>query len=263
MPLRIFRSRNVSGANVVQMLMVAGMFGMFFLGALYLQRVLGYDALEIGLAFLPVAVLIGALSLGFSARLDHALRRADDADSRASSLIVAGLLLFTQAPVDGSYVADVLPVMVLLGMGAGLSLPGDDDARDVGRDGAATRASRPGLVNTSMQVGGAIGLAVLATLATSRTDSLLDGGASNAAALTGGYHLAFGVAAGLVAAAIAIAVTVLEPVRVTAREVAARARGAGAGAGVLRGRLGGPSCGCNERRGPRRAPFRFKSLFRI
>ena len=182
----------------------------------YLQNILGYDALEIGLAFLPVAVLIGALSLGFSARL---MMRYGARTTLVPSLvlILAGLLLFTQAPVDGTYVADVLPVMVLLGLGAGLAFPA---MATLAMSGATASDSglASGLVNTSMQIGGAIGLAVLATLATSRTDSLLDGGASSAVALTGGYHLAFGVAAGLVAAAIVIAVTVLEPAAVTAGE---------------------------------------------
>src|SRR5437763_1316422 len=122
MPLRIFRSRNLAGANVIQALMVAGMFGMFFLGALYLQRVLGFDALEVGLAFLPVTVIIGTLSLGFSARLNTRF------GPRATLLpglvlIGAGLLLFARAPVGADYVRDVLPVMVLLGTGAGLSFP--------------------------------------------------------------------------------------------------------------------------------------------
>jgi EmrB/QacA subfamily drug resistance transporter len=216
MPLRIFRSRNVSGANLIQMLMVAGMFGMFFLGTLYLQRVLGYDALEIGLAFLPVAVLIGALSLGLSARLNMRY------GARATLipglvLIVAGLLLFTQAPVNGTYVGDVLPVMVLLGLGAGLSFP---SMATLAMSGATQSDSglASGLVNTSLQVGGAIGLAVLATLATSRTDSLLASGDSGAAALTGGYHLAFLVAAGLVVGAIVLALAVLEPVAVEAQQ---------------------------------------------
>jgi EmrB/QacA subfamily drug resistance transporter len=215
-PLRIFRSRNVSGANVIQMLMVAGMFGMFFLGTLYLQDVLGYDALEIGFAFLPVALLIGALSLQFSPRL---ITRYG---ARATLipglvLIVAGLLLFTQAPVDGNYLGDVLPVMILLGLGAGLSFPA---MATLAMSGATPSDSglASGLVNTSLQVGGAIGLAVLATLATDRTDSLLSSGDSNAAALTGGYHLAFVVAAGLVIAAIAIAVTVLQPEGVVVAE---------------------------------------------
>jgi EmrB/QacA subfamily drug resistance transporter len=216
MSLRIFRSRNVSGANLIQMLMVAGMFGMFFLGTLYLQRVLGYDALEIGLAFLPVAVLIGALSLGLSARLNMRY------GARATLipglvLIVAGLLLFTQAPVNGTYVGDVLPVMVLLGLGAGLSFP---SMATLAMSGATQSDSglASGLVNTSLQVGGAIGLAVLATLATSRTDSLLAGGDSTAAALTGGYHLAFLVAAGLVVGAIVLALSVLEPVAVETQQ---------------------------------------------
>jgi EmrB/QacA subfamily drug resistance transporter len=216
MPLRIFRSRNVSGANVVQMLMVAGMFGMFFLGTLYLQDVLGYDALEIGLAFLPVALLIGALSLQFSPRL---ITRFGAKATLVPGLvlIVAGLLLFTQAPADGNYVGDVLPVMILLGLGAGLSFPA---MATLAMSGATQSDSglASGLVNTSLQVGGAIGLAVLATLASDRTDSLLSSGDSNAAALTGGYHLAFVVAAGLVIAAIAIAVTVLQPEGVVVAE---------------------------------------------
>jgi EmrB/QacA subfamily drug resistance transporter len=211
-PLRIFRSRNVSGANLVQMLMIAGMFGMFFLGSLYLQRVLGYDAIQIGLAFLPVAVLIGALSLGFSARLNTRY------GARATlvpglSLVAAGLVLFARAPVGASYVTDVLPSMVLLGIGAGLTFP---SLMTLAMSSATQSDSglASGLVNTTQQVGGALGLAVLATLSTTRTDSLLGDSQSNASALTGGYHLAFIIGAGLVLAAIAVATTVLEPVPV-------------------------------------------------
>ena len=206
-PLRIFRSRNVTGANTIQMLMVAGLFGMFFLGVLYLQRVLGYDAVETGLAFLPVAGLIGALSLGFSARLN--LRFGAKATLLAGLvLILAGLLYFSRAPIDGTYVTDVLPVMILLGVGAGLSFP---SLMTLAMSGATRNDSglASGLVNTSLQVGGAVGLAVLATLATTRTDSLLASGDSRASALTGGYHYAFLVAAGIVIAAIAVAGTVL------------------------------------------------------
>ncbi len=206
-PLRIFRSRNVSGANLIQMLMVAGLFGMFFLGVLYLQRVLGYDAIETGLAFLPVAVLIGALSLGFSANLNMRF------GARATllpglGLVVAGLLLFARAPVDGSYLVDVFPVMLLLGIGAGLAFP---SLATLAMSGATQSDSglASGLVNTSLQVGGAFGLAILATLATTRTDSLLASGDSTASALTGGYHLAFLVSAGLVVAAIGLGLTVL------------------------------------------------------
>jgi EmrB/QacA subfamily drug resistance transporter len=209
LPLRVLRSRNVSGANLVQVLMVAGLFGMFFLGALYLQRVLGYDAVQIGLAFLPVSVGIGALSLGFSARLNTRF------GPRAVlvpglGLIVAGLALLARAPVDATYVIDVLPSMVLLGVGAGLSFPA---TMTLAMSGATASDSglASGLVNTTQQVGGALGLAVLATLATSRTDTLEAGGQDSAAALTGGYHLAFAVGAGMVALAVVLAVTVLQP----------------------------------------------------
>jgi len=217
-PLRIFRSRNVSGANLIQMLMVAGLFGMFFLGVLYMQRVLGYDALETGFAFLPVALIIGVLSLGFSARLN--LRFGARATLLPGlALIVVGLLLFARAPVDGGYVTDVLPVMILLGTGAGLSFP---SLMTLAMSGA-TRSDAglaSGLVNTSLQVGGALGLAVLTTFATSRADSLLADGDSTASALTGGYHLSFVIAAGLVIAAIALGLTVLRSEAVEQQEVA-------------------------------------------
>jgi EmrB/QacA subfamily drug resistance transporter len=211
-PLRIFRARNTAGANAIQALMVAGMFGMFFLGALFLQRVLGYDALEVGLAFLPVTVLIGTLSLGFSARLNMRF------GARATLLpglvlIGAGLLLFSRVPIDASYLSDILPVMALLGIGAGLSFP---SLMTLAMSGATESDSglASGLVNTTLQVGGALGLAVLATLSTTRTDSLLSAGESGGSALTSGYHLAFLVGAGLVAVAIAVAATVLEPAAV-------------------------------------------------
>jgi EmrB/QacA subfamily drug resistance transporter len=209
-PLRIFRSRNLSGANAIQALMVAGMFGMFFLGALYLQRVLGFTSLEVGLAFLPVTAIIGTLSLGFSAKLNLRFGpRATLLPGLAS--IAAGLLLFSQISVDGSYFADVLPAMVLIGTGAGLSFPSlmTLAMSGAGRDEAGLAS---GLVNTTLQVGGAIGLAVLATMSTERSSSLLAGGDSAAAALTGGYRLAFLIGAGLVLVAVAIAATVLRPV---------------------------------------------------
>src|SRR5919202_1731821 len=117
-PLRIFRSRNVSGANAVQALLVAGMFGMFFMGALYLQRVLGYDALEVGLAFLPATIVMGILSLRYSERLTMRFG-ARRTLLPGMVLIAMGLALFTRAPVHGDYVRDVLPVMVLLGFGIG------------------------------------------------------------------------------------------------------------------------------------------------
>jgi EmrB/QacA subfamily drug resistance transporter len=217
MPLRIFRFRNVTGANLVQILMVAGLFGMFFLGVLYLQDVLGYDAIETGVAFLPVSLTIGVLSLGFSARLNMRF------GARATLLpglvlIVAGLALFARAPVDGTYVVDVLPVMLLLGIGAGLSFP---SLMTLAMSGATPSDSglSSGLVNTSLQVGGALGLAVLATLSSTRTDTLLADGEGRAEALTGGYHLAFIVAAGLVTLAVIAAATVLQPSAAVEQEV--------------------------------------------
>jgi MFS family permease len=206
-PLGIFRSRHIVGANVVQMLMVAGVFGMFFVGVLYIQGVLGYSAIETGLAFLPVSTLIGVLSLGFSARLS--MRYGPTAVLIPGlALIVIGLLGFARAPVDATYLGDLLPVMIPLGIGAGLFFPA---LTTLAMSGVEPHQSglASGLVNTSLQVGGAFGLAVLATLASTRTGNLRAAGESSAAALTGGYHLAFLVAAGLVGAAILIALTVL------------------------------------------------------
>jgi EmrB/QacA subfamily drug resistance transporter len=208
-PLRIFRSRNVSGANVIQALTVAGMFGMFFLGALYLQRVLGYDALEIGLAFLPATIVMGVLSLRYSERL---IMRFGARRTLLPGLVLiaAGLALFAQAPVDGSYVRDVLPVMIVLAFGIGVSFPA---LMTVAMSGATREDAglASGLVNTSMQVGGALGLAVLATLSATRSHELTDAGRSTASALTSGYELAFLIGAGLVVAAIVVAVAVLRP----------------------------------------------------
>ena len=209
LPLQLFRSRSVLGANLVQVLMVAGMFGMFFLGALYLQRVLGYDPLQIGLAFLPVAIAIGALSFHFSARLN--LRFGARTVLLAGlGLMLAGLALFVRVPVQASYPVDILPSMVLLGVGGGLCFPA---VMSLGMSAATPSDSGliSGLINTTAQVGGSLGLAVLATLATSRSDKLLASGQSLPAALTGGYHLAFGIGALLVAAAIVVAAAVLRP----------------------------------------------------
>jgi len=208
-PLRIFRSRNVTGANLVQVLTVAGMFGVFFMGSLYLQQVQGYDALQIGLAFLPVTIIMGTLTGRYSEPLimRFGARRLL---FPGLALVAAGLALFTRAPVDGNYVAYVLPVLVLLGTGVGICFPA---LMTLAMSGA-TRADAglaSGLVNTSAQVGGALGLAVLATLSTSRSDSLEAAGHSTASALTSGYHLAFWVAAGLVVAAIAVAALVIQP----------------------------------------------------
>jgi EmrB/QacA subfamily drug resistance transporter len=210
MPLRLFHSRNVVGANVVQALLVVGMFGMFFLGALYLQRILGYGALDVGLAFLPATVVMGIMSLRISGPLT--MRFGPRPTLLASLvLIAAGLLLFARTPVDGAYVVDVMPPMILIGLGAGLGFP---SLVGLAMSGATPEDSglASGVVNTSVQVGGAIGLAVLATLASERTDSRLAEGASNAAALNAGYHLAYLVGAGLVGIAFIVALTVFQPV---------------------------------------------------
>src|SRR5881394_399109 len=207
MPLRLFRSRNVSGANALQMLLVAGMFSMFFLGALYLQQILGYDPLEVGLAFLPATLVMGTLSLGYSEKL---IMRFGPRAMLIPGMVFVGtaLLLFARTPVDGSYLADVLPPMLLIGVGIGISFP---SLMTLAMSGATPEDAglASGVVNTSAQVGGAIGLAVLATLAAGRTDKLLDSGATHAAALNSGFHLAYLVGAGLVAVALAIAVFVL------------------------------------------------------
>jgi EmrB/QacA subfamily drug resistance transporter len=206
-PLRIFRNRNVSGANAVEALFVAGMFGMFFLGSLYLERVLGYDPLEIGLAFLPVALAIGILSVGFSERL--VMRFGGKPVLLVGQvLIVGGLVLWAIGPVHASYFADLLAPMLLLGVGAGLSFP---SLMGIAMSSATREDSglASGLVNTSLQVGGALGLAVLATLSATRTDSLLASGGSPDAALTSGFHLAFWIGAGLVVAAIAVTALVV------------------------------------------------------
>jgi EmrB/QacA subfamily drug resistance transporter len=215
LPLRMFRSRNVTGANAIATLMVAGMFGMFFLGALYLQRVLGYGALGVGLAFLPAALVIGTLSLGFSARLTVRFG-ARAVLLPGLTLIAVGLALLTRVPVDGRYVEDLLPAMVVMGVGAGLSFP---SLMTLAMSGATPSDSglASGLVNTTLQVGGALGLAVLATLSASRTATLLAEGGRTASALTGGYHMAFAIGAGLVVVAILVAVAVLRPEPATAQ----------------------------------------------
>jgi EmrB/QacA subfamily drug resistance transporter len=206
-PLRIFRNRNVSGANAVQALFVAGMFGMFFLGSLYMERVLGYGPLEIGLAFLPVALVIGVLSVGFSERLVMRFG-AKPVLLVGQVLIAGGLVLFALSPVNSDYLAHLLAPMLLLGVGAGLSFP---SLMGLAMSSATEEDSglASGLVNTSLQVGGALGLAVLATLSSTRTESLLASGTAPDAALTSGFHLAFWIGAGLVAAAVAVTALVV------------------------------------------------------
>jgi EmrB/QacA subfamily drug resistance transporter len=201
-PLGLFRLRNVTTANVVGVLWAAAMFAWFFMSALYLQLVLGYSPLEVGLAFLPGNVIMGAISVFLSARL---VLRFGLRIPLATGLGLAavGLLLFARAPVDGSFVVDVLPSMILLGIGAGMAFNPVLLAAmsDVPPEEAGLAS---GVVNTSFMMGGALGLAVLASLAARRTDSLLTSGQSQIEALAGGYHLAFLIGAICAAAAAAI-----------------------------------------------------------
>ncbi|MFG3441006.1 MFS transporter [Nonomuraea sp. NPDC047897] len=206
MPLRILRSRNVAGANLAQMLSLSGMFAFQILVALYMQRVLGYGALETGLAMLPAAVGIGSISLFASARLS-ARFGARTVLVAGLALLLAAMLLLTRIPVDADYVTHLLPAMVLIS-GGGLVLPG---LATLGMSGAreSDAGLASGLFNTTQQVGMAIGVAVLSTMAASRTGELLAAGAGQAAALTGGYRLAFAISAGLLLAAFAVALLVL------------------------------------------------------
>jgi MFS family permease len=201
----------VTGANLIQVLSVAGMFGMFFLGSLYMERVLGYDALQLGLAVLPVTLVMGTLSVRFSEPLITRFG-ARTIVVPGLALIAAALALFARVPVDASYAVDILPTMVLIGAGAGLTFPA---LMTIAMSGSTPSDAglASGLVNTTVQVGGALGLAVLATLSATRTEHLAGDGVSSAAALTQGYRLAFAIAAVLVVAAIGVALTVLRRAR--------------------------------------------------
>ena len=208
LPLRIFRSRNVWGANAVQALTVAAAFGFQVLIPQYMQRVLGYGAAEAGTGMLPAAVVIGTLSVGLSARL---IARLGPRNLLMAGLapIAAGFALLTGLPVAGAYATSLLPTMLLVG-GFGLAFPAMITLAMSGAS-AADAGVASGLVNTTQQVGAALGVAVLSTLAASRTGHLLASGRPPAAALTGGYHLAFGISAGLTAAALVLAAVVLRP----------------------------------------------------
>jgi Na+/melibiose symporter-like transporter len=206
-PLGLFKHRNISVSNIVGVLWAAAMFAWFFLSALYLQLVLGYSPLEVGLSFLPANLIMGAFSIGLSAKL---VMRFGFRKPLATGLLLAaaGLLLFVRAPVDGNFLVDVLPSMILLGFGAGIAfnpvlLAAMSDV-EPSESGLAS-----GLVNTSFMMGGALGLAVLASIAASRSSSLRLGGAGELSALTGGYHLAFLVGAAFAAAAALIGGTLL------------------------------------------------------
>jgi EmrB/QacA subfamily drug resistance transporter len=207
-PLRLFRFRNLAVADTVGVLWAAAMFAWFFLAALYLQLVLGYSPLQVGLAFLPSNLIMGAFALGLSAKL---VMRFGFRMPLGVGLTLAaiGLALFVRAPVDGNFVMDVLPSMILLGFGAGmafnpvlLAAMSDVDPMEAGL--------ASGLVNTCFMMGGALGLAVLVSVADSRTASLVKAGHDQLSALTSGYHLAFAIAALVALAAAVIGATLLK-----------------------------------------------------
>jgi predicted MFS family arabinose efflux permease len=189
MPLHIFRLRNLAIANALAVLWAAGMFAWFVISALYLQHVLGYDPLGVGLSFLPADLIMAAFSAGLSARLVTRFGIRGPAWV-GLALATLGLLLFARAPASGTFIRDVLPGMLLLGLGAGIAfnpllLAAMNDA-DPSESGLAS-----GVVNTAFMMGGALGLAVLASLGELHAQQLLQAGASAVSALNGGYHLAF------------------------------------------------------------------------
>src|SRR5256886_1714299 len=206
-PLGLFKLRNIAVSNIVGVLWAAGMFAWFFMSALYLQLVLGYSPLQVGLAFLPANLIMGALSVAVSARL---VMRFGIKRPLAAGLTCAavGLLLFARAPVGGSFLADVLPSMILLGIGAGIAF---NPVLLAAMSDVAPEESglASGVVNTAFMMGGALGLAVLASIAASRTSSLDAAGRGPLAALVGGYHIAFVVGAVFAAAAAALGAVLL------------------------------------------------------
>ena len=204
-PLRLFRKRNVSVANGVGLLWAAGMFAWFFFAAQYLGLVLGYDPLHVGLAFLPANIIMGAFSLGLSARI--VMRFGTRLPIGVGMALVSlGLLLFARAPVDGTFWLDVLPTMIVLGIGVGMAMnPVLIAAMSDVEPSESGLAS--GVTNTAFMMGGALGLAMLASLAAWRTGSVAT--TSEAAALNSGYHLAFLVGAVFAALASVLAVVLL------------------------------------------------------
>ena len=203
MPLGLFRLRNLAIANAIGVLWVAAMFGWFFLSALYMQLVLGYNPAQVGFAFLPADLIMAAFSLGWSAKI--VMRFGIRAPIVIGLLLATiGLALFARAPLDGVFVVDILPGMVLLGIGAGIAfnpvlLAATNDVAP-NESGLAS-----GIVNTSFMLGGALGLAALASLAAARTAALIANHDAQLAALRGGYSAAFIVGAVFAALAAVLA----------------------------------------------------------
>ncbi|WP_410672581.1 MFS transporter [Amycolatopsis sp. cmx-4-68] len=205
LPLRLFRIHAVTGANLVMVLMVAGMLGFQFVTALFLQQVLGLDALGTGIAFLPVPLVIAVASLGFADKL-AARFGPRTALLSGLGLVIAGLLLLTRVSVDSGYFTGVLPPLLVMGLGAGVAIPAlmGLAMSDVAPSDAGVAS---GLINTTQQVGAALGTAVLAAAAASRTASL--GSVDHREALAAGFRLAYGISAGFLIAAVALGATVL------------------------------------------------------
>jgi EmrB/QacA subfamily drug resistance transporter len=207
LPLRIFRIRAVSGANTVMVLMVAGLFGFQFITALYLQRVLQLDALSTGFAFLPAPVTIAIMSLVFAEKLNHRFGARTVLVAGLSMVAVAlGFLATVQA--DGGYLVDVLPALVLMGIGFGAAMPALMGQAMSGT-APADAGVASGLINTTQQIGAALGTALLATAAASRTGSLLAEGETMPEALTSGYRTAYALSATLLVFAVLTAAVVL------------------------------------------------------
>ena len=218
LPLRLFLLPNVSVSNLIQAVGGVAMFGFFFVGSLYMQRVLGYGPLTIGLAFLPVAVGMGTLSIAVTDRLIMRFG-ARKVLLVGFGLISVGLVLAARGPIASDYLRDLFPVLTLLGIGAGLAFPSLAVVAMAGTT-PSDAGLASGLLNTTGQVGAALGLAVLATISTNRTAELIAQGQSLAAALSVGYHLAWEIGAGLAIASVILAATVLKSEPQASGEVA-------------------------------------------
>ncbi|WP_277347394.1 MFS transporter [Streptomyces sp. JB150] len=208
LPLGLLRSRSLAAANIVQFLMIAGMFGLLFFGMLYLQRVLTYSALQAGIGFVPIAVVIAVVSLGLSTRL--ITRYGHRAMLLLGlALITGAFVMLSFARLDGVYLVDFLPAGLLMGLGFGLAAPA---IMGLGMTAVSPADSgiASGLFNTTQQIGGAIGLAVLSALVGARTNSLVAAGKSGAQSLVGGYHAAFLASAAFTLTALVIGLGLLK-----------------------------------------------------
>ncbi len=205
-PLTIFRRRTLTGANVIGFGLGTMIFGMFFLLSLYMQQVLGFSAMETGLGYLAVALTViaaAAVSQGLVTRLG-----VKPVLVVGMGLLTMGLIYFTQVSVGGSYATDLLPGFLIIGVGMGFSFVPISIAALAGVQGPEAGLAS-GLINTSQQIGGALGLALLTTVATTRTSNLAGNAAPTAGDLTSGFSLAFWVAVGFGVASFLTTIAVL------------------------------------------------------